>query len=245
MFRFIDGTIGKWLRHFFFAIVRTYFGLFYNVSCSNKHLLQDLQGALILATHVSRFDGPLIAAILYTTQRIRPVVHYNEYNNWMQWFPLFVARAIPVSSPRTWSPERREAQKKKAMSLILAALDRDESILLFPAGHTRQQPAEVIAPHLSGARDILQTNPERPVLVLRLDGLGKFQPARYDYFWTFIGIKRGRRHISVDLRRVDDLDPNMDLATFNQRLEDRLNTPIAETFGACRTDNPALPAAHD
>ena len=230
MVRFIDQTLGKWLRHFFFAIVRTYFALFYNVSCSNKHLLQDLPGALILATHVSRFDGPLIAAILYTTQRIRPVVHYNEYHNWFQWFPLFVARAIPVSSPKTWTPERREAQKGKAMGDILAALDRDESILLFPAGHTRQQEPEVIAPHLSGAYDILKTNPDRPVLLLRLDGLGKFQPARYDYFWTFIGRSKGRRHISVDLRRVDDLDTTQDLASFNKGLEDRLNTPIPDTF---------------
>lgn len=228
MVRFIDETLGKWLRHFFFAIVRTYFALFYNVSCSNKHLLQDLPGALILATHVSRFDGPLIAAILYTTQRIRPVVHYNEYHNRFQWFPLFVARAIPVSSPKTWSVEKRQAQKEKAMGQILSALDREESILLFPAGHTRQQQDEVIAPHLSGAYDILKTNPERPVLLLRLDGLGKFQPARYDYFWTFIGRSKGRRHISVDLKRVPDLDTSQDLATFNKQIEALLNVPISE-----------------
>ena len=230
MVRFIDETLGKWLRHFFFAIVRTYFSLFYNISCSNKHLLQDLPGALILATHVSRFDGPLIAAILYTTQRVRPVVHYNEYHNWMQWFPLFVARAIPVSSPKSWTAERRQAQKARSMERILNALARDESILLFPAGHTRQQKEEVIAPHLSGAHDILQTNPNRPVLLLRLDGLGRFQPARYDYFWTFIGRNKGRRHVSVDLRRVDDLDPSLPLAAFNASLEERLNQPIPERF---------------
>ncbi|WP_299551263.1 1-acyl-sn-glycerol-3-phosphate acyltransferase [uncultured Tateyamaria sp.] len=230
MLRLIDKTLGKWLRHVFFAIVRTYFALFYNVSCSGKQLLQDTPGALILATHVSRFDGPLIAAILYTTQRIRPVVHYNEYHNWMQWFPLFVARAIPVSSPKSWAPEKRQARKEASMQRILAALGRDESILLFPAGHTRQQEPELIAPHLSGAYDILQTNPNRPVLLLRLDGLGRFQHARYDYFWTFIGIKKGRRHISVDIKTVLDLNLSMDLASFNKDLEDRLNTPIATEF---------------
>ncbi|WP_299614519.1 1-acyl-sn-glycerol-3-phosphate acyltransferase [uncultured Tateyamaria sp.] len=230
MLRLIDQTLGKWLRHVFFAIVRTYFALFYNVSCSGKHLLQDTPGALILATHVSRFDGPLIAAILYTTQRIRPVVHYNEYYNWIQWFPMFVARAIPVSSPKTWTPERRQAQKEASMQRILRALEREESVLLFPAGHTRQQEPEVIAPHLSGAYDILQTNPDRPVLVLRLDGLGKFQPARYDYFWTFLGIRKGRRHISVDIKTVGALDPSTDLAAFNNTLEAMLNTPIRDTF---------------
>ncbi|MEM8653698.1 MAG: 1-acyl-sn-glycerol-3-phosphate acyltransferase [Pseudomonadota bacterium] len=229
MFRLIDQTAGKWLRHFFFAIVRTYFALFYNVSCSGKHLLQDTPGALILATHVSRFDGPLIAAILYTTQRIRPVVHYNEYHHWMQWFPMFVARAIPVSSPKSWPHERRQAQKDASMQRILRALRRDESILLFPAGHTRLEEPEVIAPHLSGAYDILQTKPDRPVLLLRLDGLGKFQPARYDYFWTFIGRRKGRRHVSVDIKRLHDIDPSRDLATFNKDLERWLNTPIPDT----------------
>ncbi|WP_299196273.1 lysophospholipid acyltransferase family protein [uncultured Tateyamaria sp.] len=230
MLRLIDRTLGKWLRHFFFAIVRTYFSLFYNVSCSGKHLLQDTQGALILATHVSRFDGPLIAAILYTTQRIRPVVHYKEYYNWMQWFPMLVARAIPVSSPKSWPAEKRQAQKEASMQRILSALDSGESILLFPSGHTRQQEPEVIAPHLSGAQDILQANPDSPVLLLRLDGLGQFQPARYDYFWTFIGRSKGRRHISVDIKTVDDLDPGIDLAAFNKDLEDRLNTPIRDSF---------------
>lgn len=230
MVRFIDNTLGKWLRHFFFAIVRTYFSLFYNVSCSGKHLLQDSAGTLILATHVSRFDGPLIAAILYTTQRIRPVVHYKEYHNWMQWFPMFVARAIPVSSPKSWPAERRQAQKEASMTRILRALDRGESILLFPAGHTRLEGPEIIAPHLSGARDILLTKPDRTVLLLRIDGLGRFQPARYDYFWTFIGRKKGRRHISVDIKTVDDLDPSMDLAAFNADLEARLNRPIPTSF---------------
>ncbi|MBY5932640.1 1-acyl-sn-glycerol-3-phosphate acyltransferase [Tateyamaria omphalii] len=230
MVRFIDNTLGKWLRHFFFAIVRTYFALFYNVSCSGKHLLQDTSGALILATHVSRFDGPLIAAILYTTQRIRPVVHYKEYYNWVQWFPMFVARAIPVSSPKSWPAEKRQAQKETSMARIFAALDRGESILLFPAGHTRKQEPEIIAPHLSGARDILQRNPGRPVLILRLEGLGRFQTASYDYFWTFIGRSKGRRHISVDIKTVDDLNSKADLAAFNQDLEDKLNTPIRNHF---------------
>jgi 1-acyl-sn-glycerol-3-phosphate acyltransferase len=148
----------------------------------------------------------------------------------MQWFPLFVARAIPVSSPKTWTQEKRQAQKEQSMARILEALARDESVLLFPAGHTRQSEPEVIAPHLSGAYDILKTNPQRPVLLLRLDGLGKFQFKSYDYFWTFIGRSKGRRHISVDLKMADDLDVSMGLAAFNKDLEDRFNTPIPTRF---------------
>ncbi len=230
MLRLIDETLGKWLRHLFFIIVRAYFALFYNVGCSGKHLLQDTQGALLLATHVSRLDGPLIAAILYTTQRIRPVVHYHEYHNWLQWFPMFVARAIPVSSPKKWTPERRQARKEQSMGRIMAVLDKGESILLFPGGHAKRQAREVIAPHLSGAYDILQAKPDRPVLLVRIEGLSKFQPVRHDYFWSFIGIQKGRRHVSVDIRMVEDLDLSLDLAAFNADLEARFNTPIPSVF---------------
>ena len=84
MKRFFDATLGKWVRHLFFVLVRTYYAMFYNVSAAGKHLLQDQPGTLILATHVSRHDGPLVSAILYSTARVRPTVHYYEYHTWAQ-----------------------------------------------------------------------------------------------------------------------------------------------------------------
>jgi hypothetical protein len=40
----------------------------------------DQPGTLILATYVSDYDGPLVSAILYSTARVRPTVHYDEYS---------------------------------------------------------------------------------------------------------------------------------------------------------------------
>jgi 1-acyl-sn-glycerol-3-phosphate acyltransferase len=227
MKRFIDATFGKWIRHVFFLLLRTYYALFYNISCSNKHLLQDGPGSLILATHVSRHDGPLISAILYTTRRIRPTVHYNEYYSWTQWVPMYVASAIPMSSPKTWPDEKRRQRKVETIGVIHKVLANGNSILLFPAGKVRTEPKEVVAPYLSGVHDILRAEPDTPVMLLRLDGLGKFQMAKYDGFWSFLGIKNGRRHVSVDIRPVVDLDPSMDLAAFNMRLQEMLNHPIS------------------
>jgi 1-acyl-sn-glycerol-3-phosphate acyltransferase len=227
MKRFIDATFGKWIRHVFFLLLRTYYALFYNISCSNKHLLQDGPGSLILATHVSRHDGPLISAILYTTRRIRPTVHYNEYYSWTQWVPMYVASAIPMSSPKTWPDEKRRQRKVETIGVIHKVLANGNSILLFPAGKVRTEPKEVVAPYLSGVHDILRAEPDTPVMLLRLDGLGKFQMAKYDGFWSFLGIKNGRRHVSVDIRPVVDLDPSMDLAAFNMRLQEMLNRPIS------------------
>jgi len=223
MKRFVDATLGKWLRHFFFVLLRTYYALFYNVSCSNKHLLQDAPGTLILATHVSRHDGPFISAILYTTMRIRPTAHYDEYHSWSQWFPMVVASAIPMSSPKSWPAERRQERKEQTLEVIHKVLANGHSVLLFPAGKIRRQPEEVIEPYLTGVHEILRAEPGTPVMVLKLDGLGKYQYAKYDGFWSFLGIRKGRRHVSMTLTPVESLDTSADLADFNKELEDLLN----------------------
>ena len=226
MRRTLDRTLGKALRHLFFLLVRGYYAIAFNVSASGKHLLQDHPNALILATHVSRHDGPLIVALLYTTARVRPVVHYTEYANTLQWFPLFVISAIPVSSPRDWPHEKRAADKAQKLGVIQKVLRNGRAVLLFPAGKARRQPQEIVPPNYSGAYDVMRANPDVPVFLLRIDGLGQFQTARFDNFWTFIGRKRGRRHVSVDIRPLPPLDRDQDLAGFNTDLERMLNTPI-------------------
>ncbi|MFT5870171.1 MAG: 1-acyl-sn-glycerol-3-phosphate acyltransferase [Paracoccaceae bacterium] len=224
MKRFIDATVGKWIRHLMSVLIRIYYTLFYNVSCSGKHLLQDQPGTLILATHVSRHDGPLISGALYSTMRIRPTVHYDEYHSWAQWFPLYVGSAIPMSSPKDWPDEKRLKRKEYTLQVIHKVLANRNSILLFPAGKVRHQEREIVEPYLSGVHEILQAEPTTPVMLLRLNGLGKFQFSKYDRFWTFLGIKKGRRHVSIDISQIVDLDPSMELAAFNDRLETLLNS---------------------
>lgn len=226
MIRFLDATLGRWLRHLLFVLVRSYYALFYNISCSGKHLLQDQPGTLILATHVSRHDGPLIAAILYATKRIRPTVHYHEYYNWTQFLPMFIASAIPMSSPKSWPEDKRKARKAVVLKIVHKVLAKGNSVLLFPAGKVRREPQERVPAYLSGVHDILRAEPDTPVMLLRLDGLGAHQSAIYDSFWTFLGIRKGRRHVSMDLRPLRDLDPSMEIETFNARLEELLNLPI-------------------
>ncbi len=222
MKRLLDKTIGRWVRHFFFVLLRSFYGLFYNVGVSGKHILQQQEGTLILATHVSRHDGPLIATMLYSTARIRPTVHYDEYHNWAQWFPMYVAGAIPMSSPKSWPEDRRKARKARTLEIIHKVLGNGNSVLLFPAGKIRRQPKEVVPPQLSGVYDILKAEPNTPVMMLRIEGLGQFQPAVHDLFWSFLGRRKGRRHVSLDLEPVA-LDTSVDLATFNAGLEDLLN----------------------
>jgi hypothetical protein len=88
----------------------------------------------------------------------------------------------------------------------------------------RQQEREVIKPTLSGVHEILRYAPDTPVMLLRIDGLGRFQPAKYDGFWSFLGRKEGRRHVSVRIDPIAGLDASMPLARFNEVLEEMLNS---------------------
>ena len=223
MKRLLDRTLGRWTRHFFFILVRTYYALFYNVSVSGKQILQTQPGTLILATHVSRHDGPMITAMLYSTARIRPTVHYNEYHHKAQWFPMYVSGAIPMSSPKDWAPEKRAAQTQKTLNIVGKVLNNGHSILLFPAGKIRRQPKEIVAPYLKGVQEILRAHPNTPIMMLRTQGLGQYQDATYDLFWSFLGRQKGRRHVQMQLTPITDLDPTTELATFNAKLEKLLN----------------------
>ncbi|MEO0485489.1 MAG: 1-acyl-sn-glycerol-3-phosphate acyltransferase [Pseudomonadota bacterium] len=225
--RLADATLGRWVRHIFFILLRSYYGLFFNISCANKALLQDLPGGLILCTHGSRHDGPMIAAMLYTTRRVRPAVGYEEYYNPVQWFPLMIAGCVPMSSPKTWSKDRRAAQKERALTALKRIIENGNLILLYPAGRLKQQRLEVIEPHFSGAYDTLRALPPLPVTIIRIRGLSKHEPIKRDLFWTFIGRQTGRRHIHIDIERLEGgLDTERPLAEFNADLEARFNTDL-------------------
>lgn len=227
----LDRTIGTLARHIVFVIARAYFTLFYNITCTGKHLLQGQEGALILATHVSRHDGPLITTVLYSTTRIRPTVHYNEYYHWLQWLPMFITGAIPMSSPQSWPAEKRATHKAAVMGTIHKVLARGQTVLIFPAGKARRQAEEIVPPHFTGVRDIIRTAPELPVFLLRLEGLGTFQEAEHDHFWRFVGVRKGRRHVSVQIIPLTGLDASMELNAFNQHIERLLNDDVTPERG--------------
>jgi hypothetical protein len=159
---------------------------------------------------------------LYSTARVRPTVHWDEYHAPAQWFPMMVAGAIPMSSSKTWPEARRTAQKAKTLAKIHMLLGDGHSNLLFPAGKVRRQLEEIVALYLAGVDEILNAEPDIPVMLLRLGGLGQFQPAVYDLFWSFLGRTKGRRHFSLDLTPIN-LDASQDLAAFNAQLELLLN----------------------
>ena len=221
--RLIDGLIGTFLRHLVFALVRPFYSIFFNVSCSNKEKIQDLSGAIVLSSHVSRHDPPLILCTLYSVTRIRPTAYYKEYEHWAQHPFMVLFGTIPMSSPKTWAPERREAQKQTTLKIMRKVLDNGNSILIFPAGSIRKEEKEEIPDYLTGAFDSISAYPDSPVVLIKVDGLGQYQYRKHDLFWSFLGLTKGRRHVKLDVEVVTNLSTEGGAAALNQKLEDYFN----------------------
>lgn len=221
--RVIDGFLGRILRHFAYVLVSPYFGLFYNISCSNKEALQGVEGAIILSNHVSRHDPPLILVALYAVTRIRPTAYYKEAEHWAQKYPLKLFGTIPMSSPKEWAPERREEKKQETLNIMRKVVDNGNSILIFPSGSIRKGEKEEIPAYLTGAYDTIKAFDNPPIILIKVDGLGKHQYRIYDLFWSFIGREKGRRHVKLDLRLIENIDLGKDCAAFNKTLEDYFN----------------------
>ncbi|MEO0358420.1 MAG: 1-acyl-sn-glycerol-3-phosphate acyltransferase [Pseudomonadota bacterium] len=228
--KLLDATLGRWMRHFFFILLRSWYGLFFNISCADKAALQDLPGGLILCSHGSRHDGPMVSAMLYTTRRVRPAVKYDEYYSPLQWFPMMVAGCVPLSSPKSWPPERRIAQKATAMTTLRHIIQSGNTVLLFPAGKIKTQRLEVIEPHFSGAYETVKVLDNSPVTLIRIRGLSKHEPQKFDQFWSFIGRSKGRRHVLIDIEPLKTpLDTSVSLEEFNADLQARFNADLLAT----------------
>lgn len=219
----IDNIFGVFLRHLIFSLVRPYFSIFFNVSCSNKEILQGLDGAIVLSNHVSRHDPPLILATLYAVTRIRPTAYYKEYEHWAQKYPMKLFGTIPMSSPKSWEPERREAQKQLTLDRMRDVVENGHSILIFPSGNIRKGKKEEISPKMTGAFDTIKALNNPPIVLIKVDGLGKHQYRIFDLFWSFLGIKKGRRHVKLELEILHDFDPGNSCKAFNKKLENYFN----------------------
>ena len=62
------------------------------------------------------------------------------------------------------------------------------------------------------------------MILIRLQGISKFDRPKYDLFWSFLFGLRGRRHVEMTIELLPDgLDTDRGLAAFNADLEDRFN----------------------
>lgn len=104
-------------------LVRISFGLFYNIDVKGLDNIDKDKGILLLGNHISFLDWAFLQ-IAYP-QQIRFVIDREYYNLWYL-KPIFkFFGAIPISS----------RGGKRALALVGDALNRGETVALFPEGH--------------------------------------------------------------------------------------------------------------
>ncbi len=104
-------------------LVRITFGLFYDIDIKGLKNIEEGRGVLLLGNHISFLDWAFLQ-IAYPNQ-IRFVIDRNYYNLWYL-KPIFkFFKAIPIST----------RGGKRALHLVGEALNRGETVALFPEGH--------------------------------------------------------------------------------------------------------------
>jgi 1-acyl-sn-glycerol-3-phosphate acyltransferase len=239
--RTVDRTFGALARAFIAGVVaRPLIAATYKVEIVGaEDALSCTDGALVVANHVSLLDGPFLMSAAWPYARIRATAWHAEYSDWKQWWIMKLFGVICLGSPRQppegwhanepereqlWVEERarRKAQSQEVMSKVVEA---GRHLLVFCEGSISDGRGVTIPPHLSGVHDLIRQHPDKPVLLVKIEGLEHSR----------LGKKRPpapllqRLPVRLTLKRVDNVSLDGGPPGLNARLEDYFNrgTPVA------------------
>ena len=239
----VDRTLGSiarsTLRNF---IVQPLFALNYKVEIVGaEEALTCTNGSIVVANHVSFLDGPFLMSNAWPHARIRATAWHAEYTDWKQWWIMKLFGVICLGSPREppshwkrgapdrillWTEERRRrtSETHSIMDKVLAA---GHHLLLFCEGRIGDGSRVAIESRLSGVHNLIERHPEKPVLLVKIDGLersmfGKKRPR---------GPLLQRLPVKIMIKRVDSVSLAGGAAGLNGRLENYFNdgVPLAPT----------------
>lgn len=234
----VDRTLGAIARSAFRNLIaQPLFLLNYKVSIVGaEDALSCTDGSIVVANHVSFLDGPFLMNNAWPHARIRATAWHAEYNDWKQWWIMKLFGVICLGSPREppagwhrdapdrlalWAEERRR-RKDEAATIMNKVLAAGRHLLVFCEGRIGDGSGVAIPPHLSGVHDLIEDHPDKPVLLVRIDGLER----------SMFGKKRPRAAllprlpVTISIKRVDDVSLAGGPAALNASLERYFNLGI-------------------
>jgi 1-acyl-sn-glycerol-3-phosphate acyltransferase len=245
LIKHVDRTLGALARSVIRnGIARPLFWLNYKVQIvGGEEALSCGDGALVVSNHVSFLDGPFLLCEAWPYARIRVTAWHAEYSDWKQWWIMKLFSAISLGSPKNppegWQrdePSReelwvaeRQRRKERSVEIMGKVLNADRHLLLFCEGAIGDGRRVTIPPHLSGVHDLIAARPDKPVLLVRIEGLerslfGKLRPR---------APLLARLPVRITLKRVDNVSLEGGPPGLNARLEAYYNEGIPL---ATRTD---------
>ena len=231
----IDRSLGHFARSVIANLIaRPLFALNYKVEIvGGEEALSCSEGALVVANHVSFLDGPLLMCSAWPYARIRVTAWHAEYTDWKQWWLMKLFGAVSLGSPKDppqswrrgdpnrqelWGQERqrRKAGSQEIMNKVLAA---GHDLLLFCEGGIGDGKTVVVPPHLSGVHDLIGERPDKPVLLVKIEGLER----------SLFGKRRPRAPllqrlpVKITIKRFDNISLEGGPPGLNARLEAYFN----------------------
>jgi 1-acyl-sn-glycerol-3-phosphate acyltransferase len=241
MIKIVDRTLGSLARSGLRNVIaQPLFVLNYKVeTLGSEEALTCTSGSIVVANHVSFLDGPFLMNNAWPHARIRATAWHAEYTDWKQWWLMKLFGVICLGSPRQpprrwkrsdpnrqalWAEERKR-RTAKAWSIMNKVLAANHHLLLFCEGRIGNGNQVAIEPRLSGVHDLIEQHPDKPVLLVKLEGLER----------SLFGKKRPRASllrrlpVKVTIKRVDSVSLEGGPAGLNGRLENYFNhgTPVA------------------
>lgn len=166
---------------FFLSVVRPLILFAMGLHVKGKENIENTMPAIIAANHNSHLDTLILLSLfpIDSVQNVRPVAAADYFfkNRFLKWFALNLMGIIPL--------ERKvKASNKHPLQGAMDALERGESIIVFPEGSRGE--AEQLSAFKSGVAHLAKAYPHIPVIPVNIYGAGKSLPRGEALFVPFI-----------------------------------------------------------
>jgi 1-acyl-sn-glycerol-3-phosphate acyltransferase len=217
--RLLDGTFGVVMRDIMYQIIRPFVAWRYPVTIEggDAALSCKQSGAIVVANHHSMEDGPLLMILAWPYARLRATAKYSQYMRMHFRWAMVLFGVIRLGSPRSWTPEQREAEKAFGLETMSKVLAKKKLLLVFASGQIGDGVTEVIDPRYSGIYTMIKEHPGLPVLLVKHHGL---------HTSLQNGGLLGRVPVNIAITRFDNVSLDGGPAGLNRRLEQFFNEGI-------------------
>jgi acyl-CoA synthetase (AMP-forming)/AMP-acid ligase II/1-acyl-sn-glycerol-3-phosphate acyltransferase/acyl carrier protein len=163
-------TMRKLFDLVFLAVARCLIWLRYRVRVTGLEKLKSLHGPiLVLPNHPAYVDPLIVLAHVRLGRPLRPIVYADTYRHPLVYPFMPLIRAFEV--PNLSKASRQSRQQAVAMlDAVAAALNRGDSLLLYPSGRLVRTGIEIVGSARSAA-EFLERCPQANVVLARTTGL--------------------------------------------------------------------------
>ena len=162
--------MSTFIQRLFWGLIRCVLRLRYRVQVIGAEQLRTVTGpTLVMPNHPAYIDPPLLLSHVRLGRPLRPIVYAGIFRRPLLYPFMRLIGAFEVPDLGRQSHGARE-QTLAMIEALVSGLQRGESFLIYPSGHVKWQPEEVLG-SARAAAEIIERCPEAQVILVRTSGL--------------------------------------------------------------------------